>query len=289
MKRLTGLMLIGFLSVMVISAQLIEKKLNFRIATYNIRLETPADSGARAWEKRKLDVARIVKTYKFDIFGVQEVGSSKQEADLKVLIPEFSYFGKGRDSEDGTKGEQIGVFYRTNRFLVKEKGSFFLSQTPDIMSKGWDADFRRMCVWTKLYDKNLHKEFFVFCTHFDHIGKTARIESAKLIISRIKAIAGEYPVLLVGDLNSSPQDTAMYQVLTDYMIDSAVSAIKKTIPTDGTFNGYDMKTANFPANQKIDYIFYRKMKALDYRVLNNRYNELSYPSDHFPVMCEVSF
>ena len=289
MKKLTGLMLIAFLSVMTLSAQLNEKKLNFRIATYNIRLETPADSGACAWEKRKLDVARIIKAYSFDIFGVQELGSSKQEADLKALIPEFSYVGKGRDSEDGTKGEQIGVFYRTNRFLAKEKGSFFLSQTPDVMSKGWDADFRRMCVWTKLYDKNLHKEFFVFCSHFDHIGKIARIESAKLIINRIKTIAGKYPVLFVGDLNSSPQDSAMYQALTDYMIDSVVSATKKTIPTDGTFNGYDMKTVNFPSKQKIDYIFYRRMKVLDYRVLIDRFNDFSYPSDHFPVMCEVSF
>ncbi|MEI8273643.1 MAG: endonuclease/exonuclease/phosphatase family protein [Paludibacter sp.] len=289
MKKLTELMLIGFLSVMAVSAQLNEKKLSFLIATYNIRLETPADSGARAWEKRKFDVKRIVQDYKFDIFGVQEVGSSKQEADLKALIPEFSYFGKGRDSQDGTKGEQIGVFYKTNRFSVKVKGSFFLSETPELMSKGWDADFRRMCVWTKLYDRDLNKDFFLFCTHFDHIGKIARIESAKLIISRIKAIAGEYPILLVGDLNSSPQDTAMYQALTDYLTDTAISANKKTIPTDGTFNGYDMKTANFPANKKIDYIFYRKMKALDYRVLNTRYNELSYPSDHFPVMCDVSF
>ena len=289
MKRLTGLILIGFLSVMAVSAQLNEKKHNFRIATYNIRLETPADSGARAWEKRKLDVERIIKANSFDIFGVQEVGSSKQEADLKALIPEFSYFGKGRDSGDGIKGEQIGVFYRINRFSVNENGFFFLSETPDIMSKGWDADFRRICVWTKLYDKNLNKEFFVFCTHFDHIGKTARIESAKLIINRIKSIAGEYPVLLVGDLNSSPQDKAMYQILTDYLTDTAVLAIKKSIPTDGTFNGYDMKTVNFPANQKIDYIFYRKMKALDYKVLNDRFNDFSYPSDHFPVLCEVSY
>lgn len=289
MKRLTELILIVLLSVNALSAKPTGKKSNFRIATYNIRLETPVDSGARAWEKRKLDVKKIIKSYKFDIFGVQEVGSSKQETEMKKLIPEFTYIGRGRDSEDGTKGEQIGIFLRTKRFSVCDKGSFFLSETPNIMSKGWDADFRRMCVWTKLKDLANNCEFYVFCTHFDHIGKRARIESAKLIVDRMQSFTNNYPVILVGDLNSAPQDTAMYNAITNYLIDTAVSAKVKSIPTDGTFNGYNMNTINFPASQKIDYILYRKMNALNYRVLNKRYNDLSYPSDHFPVMCDMSF
>ena len=81
----------------------------------------------------------------------------------------------------------------------------------------------------------------------------------------------------------------MYKKLTDYLIDTASSATNKSVPSFGTFNGYDMKTINFPANQKIDYIFIRKIKALDYRVINDKFNNLSYPSDHFPVMCELSF
>ena len=187
------------------------------------------------------------------------------------------------------KGEQIGVFYHKSRFERKEFGSFFLSETPEVMSKGWDADFRRMCVWTKLFDKQSNQAFYVFCTHFDHIGTKARIESARLIVSKIKTIAGNSPIILVGDLNSSPQDTEMYHLLADYLTDTAISAIKKTIPTAGTFNGYDMKISDFQANQKIDYIFIQKFKGLDYRVLNDRYNDLSYPSDHFPVMCVVSY
>ena len=167
MKRRTGLLLIVLTTITFITAQ---NKTHFKVATYNIRLETPIDSGARAWQKRKFDVARIIHNYKFDIIGVQEVGNSSQEADLKNLIPEYSYFGKGRDSQDGTKGEQIGIFYRSNRYVINQKGSFFLSESPDVMSKGWDADFRRMCVWTKLKDIENNRELFVFCSHFDHIG-----------------------------------------------------------------------------------------------------------------------
>ena len=286
MKKRAGLLLIVISVSLFVSAQ---NKHNFRVATYNIRLETPADSGARAWQNRKFDVARLIHNYKFDIIGVQEVGSASQEADLKKLIPEFSYFGKGRDSQNGKKGEQIAVFFRTNRYKILEKGSFFLSETPEIMSKGWDADFRRMCVWTKLHDRKNQLDFYVFCTHFDHIAKKARIESAALIINRIKNVAGNSPAILLGDLNSSPMDTTMYKNLTDFMTDTAVSAAEKLIPTAGTFNGFDMKTLDFPASQKIDYIFVRKINALNYRVINDKFNDLSYPSDHFPLMCEVSF
>jgi len=93
----------------------------FRVATFNIRLQTPTDSGARAWNIRKMDVARIIKKYDFDIFGVQEVGSAKQETDLKALIPNYTYFGKGRDNQLGTDGEQIGIFFKSKRYLVSER------------------------------------------------------------------------------------------------------------------------------------------------------------------------
>ena len=102
------------------------------IATYNIRLQTPVDSGARSWVNRKADVVRIVKKYDFDIFGVEEVGNKSQEADLKALIPDYNYFGKGRDNQAGTKGEQIGLFYKTKRFRAKEKGSFFYPKLPKL-------------------------------------------------------------------------------------------------------------------------------------------------------------
>lgn len=286
-KQLTLIFIL--LSIVSVSAQTNSRSSNIRVSTYNIRLETPVDSGARAWSNRKYDIARIIHQCKFDIVGVQEVGSSKQEADLKKLLPEFSYFGKGRDSQDGTKGEQIGILYRADRFEMLQKGSFFLSETPDTISKGWDADFRRLCVWTKFRDRDMNRTLFVFCTHFDHIGKKARVESAALIVSQIKSIAKNAPVILTGDLNSPPEDVMMYNNLTDYLTDASVSAAIKSIPTAGTFNGYDMKTNDFPAQQKIDYIFTRKFKVLNYRVINVKYNDFSYSSDHFPLMCECGW
>lgn len=270
----------------LLAGNLLEKPAKMNVATYNIRLQTSADSAARSWDNRKTDVARLIKKYKFDIFGVQEVGNPSQEADLKALIPGYTYFGKGRDNQMGTEGEQIGIFYKTTRFTIKDYGYFFLSQIPESMSIGWDAAFRRMCVWTKLYDNKAQKNFFVFCTHFDNIGAKARIESAKLIIEKIKEIALDSPVLLVGDLNTSPESTGMYKTLSGYLGDSREISKKAAVGSIGTFNGFDVSKSLLPVSERIDYIFCKKVTVFNYRVLNIKYSDKTYPSDHFPVMIE---
>ena len=266
------------------------KSSKLNVATYNIRLQTTTDSAARSWDNRKSSVARLIKQYDFDIFGVQEVGNATQETDLKSLITNYTYFGKGRDNQEGTAGEQIGIFYKTNRFVQKEKGFFFLSETPDTISKGWDAAFRRICVWTKLYDLRSKTAIYVFCTHFDHIGKKARVESAKLIVERIKKLAGTSPVLCLGDLNTSPESSEMYKILTSSLKDSREISLIPPKGSLGTFNGYDISTDSLPSTVRIDYILCKKIKVLSYQVLSERYNKASYPSDHFPVMieCEIS-
>ena len=259
---------------------------SFRVATFNIRLQTSADTAARSWEKRKTDVARIIKQYDFDIFGVQEIGNSQQEAELISMIPNYTYFGKGRDNQQGTAGEQIGILFKTKRYELVEKGAFFLSDTPDAISKGWDADYRRMCVWTKLCDLKTKKSFYVFCTHFDHVGVKARAESAKLIVTRIKAIAENLPVLLLGDLNATPNELEMYKTLSRNLNDAFEKSVVNNSYFTGTFNGYEMSEKAMSSFKRIDYIFSKKIKVLNYKVLIDKYSEGSYPSDHFPVMIE---
>ena len=267
-----------------------KKHARMHISTFNIRLQTKADSAERSWGNRKKDVTKIIKKYDFDIFGVQEIGSSAQEADLKALIPEYSYFGKGRDNEAGTLGEQVGIFYKTSRFVLKEKGSFFLSETPEVMSKGWDAALRRMCVWSKFQDRQNKTDFYVFCTHFDHMGVKARIESARLIVEKVKKIAGDKPVFLMGDLNTSPEATEMYTILISAFDDSQDISKIRPAGSVGTFNGFNVSTSLLPPSKRIDYIFSKKTKVLKYQVLNDKFSEKTYPSDHFPVMieCEIN-
>ena len=292
MKKISTLFLLSIFICTALQATgkdpLKSTKLN--IATYNIRLQTSADSEARSWGNRKSGVARVIKEHDFDVFGVQEVGNVNQETDLKALIPNYSYFGKGRDNNEGTAGEQIGIFYKKERFVVKEQGSFFLSETPDTMSMGWDAVCRRMCVWTKLYDLKSKTSFYVFCTHFDHMGKKARVESAGLITKRIENISGDSPVFCLGDLNASPETTDMYNALTRNLYDSREISLTKPKGSLGTYNGYDVSTDSLPSSVLIDYILCRKIKVLSYQVLTDRFSKETFPSDHFPVMitCEIN-
>ena len=284
MRKISGLILVFFVCTAHLLAARGPVKMN--VGTYNIRLQTSADSAARSWVNRKADVARIIKQYDFDVFGVQEVGNKNQEADLKALISDYTYFGKGRDNQAGTEGEQVGLFYKTKRFSAKEKGSFFLSETPETISMGWDAACRRMCVWIRFYDAKSKEEFYVFCSHFDHMGVKARVESARLIVERVKKIAAGKPVLFLGDLNTSPDETDMYKVLHATFDDSREISKKRPTGSVGTFNGYDVSKTLFPVSERIDYIFCKKFNVLDYRVITDKFSDETYPSDHFPIMIE---
>lgn len=259
------------------------------IATYNIRLQTSADKDERSWTNRKSQVGRLIYNHRFDVFGVQEIGSSAQENDLKAMLPAYDFYSKGRDNTSGTKGERLAVFYNKIRFSLLEKGRFFLSQTPDVASKGWDAAYNRICLWVKLKDKRTGKNFYFYNTHFDHEGKTARAESAKLIVRKISETDPNAVVFCVGDFNASPSDTVVYNAVEAILKDSKKIAESKPVGTTGTFNGWDVQSASFNENVLIDYIFCRKVKVLGYEVINDKFEEKTYPSDHFPVCIKCLF
>ena len=139
------------------------------IATYNIRVKTPVDTSYRSWDNRKNEVAKVIKVNNFDVFGVQEIKDKQQKKDLITLLPEYGSFSKGRSNTKGTKGENIAIFYNKSRFKKIDNGFFFLSESPSIAGKGWDAALNRICVWVKLYDNVSKNSFYFFNVHFDHL------------------------------------------------------------------------------------------------------------------------
>lgn len=261
-----------------------------KVATYNIRIKTDADTGEIGWNLRKYDVARLIKKYDFDFFGVQEMVDSAQTADLAGLLPRYRCFSVGRNNQEGTKGERIGLFFKSNYFEALRKGSFFLSPTPERMSKGWDAALKRICIWQQFRDKRSGRLFFVFCTHFDHKGVQARVESARLIVSKVNEIAGDLPVIVLGDLNASQYESDMYKVLTDSLNDARRLSPQGGDVVTGTFNGFDVSKSVLPASELIDYIFCNQFNVISYQVLNDKFRDKAYPSDHFPVMirCKIN-
>ncbi len=253
------------------------------ISTFNVRIETSGDKNQRSWSERKYHVAQLINTYKFDVFGVQELVNIGQENDLKKFLPSFNSISKGRDNDEGSIGERLGIFYNKNRFEEKENGFFFLSSTPNVASKGWDAALNRICLWVKLYDKITQKEFYFFNVHFDHVGIVARAESAALTVAKIKQIAGSEIVFCAGDFNASPFETAVYNKMVNEFYDSKMAVESENQNTIGTFNSWDITKSHFPEDVRIDYIFTSKVQILAYKVLTDKYVPDSYPSDHFPV------
>ena len=252
-----------------------------KIATYNLRYANPKDSG-NLWQDRKQHVVNLIRYHGFEIFGTQE-GLRIQLDDLKNMMPEFSFYGIGRD--DGmSKGEHSAIFYRNDRFEVLDKGDFWLSLTPEKPGPGWDANLNRICSWLKLRDKQSSRSFYVFNAHYDHQGVKARVESSKLIIEKIKTIAGDADCIFMGDLNGG-WESDWYLTLdrSDWLKDSRHTATIVYQP-NGSFNGFRFDDVR---KDVIDHIFItKKFKAGRWAVLTDTYNG-KFPSDHFPVMVEL--
>ncbi len=281
-KLLSGILICLLMSSLIVSAA--NKKdtntRSFNIITYNIRMNTP-DDGVNAWPLRKDKVAGLLKFHQADIFNVQEA-LPEQLDDLAASFPDFDHVGVGRD--DGKRlGEHMLIFYKKSRFSKIKDGMFWLSQTPEKPGLGWDAVCNRTVTWIKLKDNLSGKVFFVFDTHFDHRGRTAREESAKLILKSIKEINTEnLPLILTGDLNLT-KETVPVQLILGELKDSRDISVEKPYGPDGTSGGFDVKLMP----RTIDYIFVNnKVKVLRQGVLTDSYG-LYYPSDHLPVLAEM--
>ncbi|MFZ1798842.1 MAG: endonuclease/exonuclease/phosphatase family protein, partial [Chitinophagaceae bacterium] len=145
-----------------------------RVMTYNIRFAGSADDEANnSWNSRKDLVAEVIRFNKADIFGLQEALHS-QIVDIKNSFPKYNWVGVGR--EDGKEGgEYSPIFFNTEKYKLIHTSTFWLSETPDSVSKGWDAAFKRVVTWSEFTFLSSGQKFFVFNTHFDHIGESARI------------------------------------------------------------------------------------------------------------------
>ena len=281
--RTISLLLVGvFLSMTQVSPLYGKGKQGkpFNIMTYNIRMNTP-DDGVNAWPLRKDKVAGLIKFHQADIFGVQEA-LLLQMNDLKTSFPDFDYVGVGRD--DGKEaGEFMTIFFRKSRFEKLDAGTFWLSPTPDKPGLGWDAACNRTCTWIKFKDKASKKYFYHFNTHFDHRGKVAREESAKLILKFMGEINKYHlPMLLTGDFNSTKEATPI-QTLLKVLFDTRYKCQTPPYGPLHTSGGFAVKEPQ----HTIDYIFInQKVKVLRHGVLSDS-SGLFYPSDHLPVLAEV--
>lgn len=261
-----------------------EDKEVLKIATFNLRMDTPSD-GENAWFHRKDMVNDLIRFYGFDLFGTQE-GFTHQLNDI-LRLSDYRFIGVGRD--DGKDaGEHCAIFYRSDRFKVLDQGDFWLSEHPEKPGRGWDSTCcNRICTWGKFEDLKNHKQFYFFNVHYEYEGDVARRESSNLMISRIKSIAGNQPVFLTGDFNAFPTEEPI-RILNDSGFLNDSYKITKEAPFGPvcTYHGYD---STVKTEERLDYIWVTDSIQIDkYGVLTNTLYGHT-PSDHFPVMVVAEF
>jgi endonuclease/exonuclease/phosphatase family metal-dependent hydrolase len=266
-----------------------------RVMSYNIRYHTPAD-GINAWPHRKDSVAEMIhQRYDVDLVGLQEALKDQVE-DLLRMMPGYSFLGVGRD--DGREGgEYSPIFYRSDRLELLEQGHFWLSETPsEAGSKSWDSALPRIVTWGKFRDRDQDLQFYHFNSHFDHRGEQARIESSRLLLSRIQTIAEGYPVVVTADLNAQEQFLP-YRILTQGTEEAGLGG--KALLRDARYlsrKPHQGPTSTFTDWQKhgepetrIDYVLVTDdLVVEEHHILTDRFDG-RFPSDHLPVLAVVNF
>jgi endonuclease/exonuclease/phosphatase family metal-dependent hydrolase len=249
------------------------------VMTYNIRYDNPGD-GINQWSSRKEKVFDLIKKYNPDVFGVQEALHHQLE-DIKRALPEYSFIGAGRD-DGARKGEYSAIFFKSSQYQLIQNQTFWLSETPYIPgSKSWDAAITRVATWAKMTDKKTGKVFLIINTHFDHIGKEARVNSASLLKKKATEIVGTLPVIITGDFNCT-RDEAPYKTMMEK--DGLVLTDPAPANPEGTFCNFGV---NSQPCRPIDYVFHTShWKSSDYKVIRDN-DGSNYPSDHLPVMVQL--
>ncbi|MFP9118703.1 endonuclease/exonuclease/phosphatase family protein [Flavobacterium sp. RNTU_13] len=271
-----------FIALGLIAAHTVSAQTVVRAMTYNLRLDVSSD-GENKWDNRKNLLAKQIEFYEPDFLGVQEA-LPQQMHYLDSTMTAYDFIGVGRD--DGKeKGEFSAIFYNKSKFKVLQQSTFWLSQHPDKPGLGWDAACNRVCTYGLFENLKTKKKFWIFNTHFDHIGTVARMESAKLILAKIKELNNaNYPFVLTGDFNLK-EDNESIKKITETLYD-AKKVAKLNHGPEGTWNAFDFSK---PVTERIDYIFIPKDKNVSvkkYATLSDNKN-LRYFSDHLAVLADI--
>lgn len=245
-----------------------------KVMSFNIRLGVGKD-GDNSWDIRKPAVAEMINTVNPVMFGIQEAYDFQLDF-IAENCPQYKSVGVGR--QDGVhEGEHMSVFYNTEKIELLDWGTYWLSETPDVPSKGWDAACYRTATWTKVREKASGKEFYFCNTHLDHVGQAARRNGLALIVDRIAAMNPEgLPMIMTGDFNVLPDDPCLDD-LENIMLNSRYTA--KDSDTRGSYNGWG------DAEQEIDYVWYKGFdECKSFKVITEQFAGKPYVSDHYPVV-----
>ncbi|MCC7175252.1 MAG: endonuclease/exonuclease/phosphatase family protein [Bryobacterales bacterium] len=248
-----------------------------RVVSYNVRLPLASD-GPNAWDNRKDIFVESVRRMDPDLMGTQELWRIQGDYIVEKL-PQYKWFGISRRGTE--QDEHMGVFYKPAKLTLLESGNFWLSPTPEVPgSSAWGIDYPRMVTWGLFEVAGTKKRFYHYNTHFPHRAQdqAARIECARIIAARIKALPADVPFLITGDFNTQ-LGGEVHQVFTPLLTDAWQKAPKRVGP-EASMSRWTGSTAG----SRIDWILYRGGFSVQ-EVETVTYNENGrYPSDHYPIL-----
>lgn len=249
-----------------------------KVMSYNIRLGS-ANDGTNSWAMRYIATGEMLEDQKPDVFGVQEA----LEYQVRFIEEMCGYESVGVGRDNGKKeGEYMSIFWNKKKVSMLKWGTFWLSETPDKPSMGWDAACKRTATWALMKDKRTGKKFYFVNTHLDHKGKEAQKNGLKLIVERIAEINSDgYPMILTGDFNMEPDNSNLVDL--DSKMQSVRKIAEKTDAHD-TFNGWGR------GKGIIDYIYVSGFSSCpEYQTVTKRYADRKFVSDHYPVCARLIF
>lgn len=266
------------LILLIFSGLVFSQELN--LMTFNLRYDNPEDNEDN-WHYRKENVIELIKNYEPKIFAIQE-GLSQQVHYIDSCLNNYKYIGIGREDAK-EKGEFSAIFYDTTKFTLEEENTFWLSESPDTISVGWDASMERICTYGLFINNESDNQIWVFNTHFDHRGPEARKNSAYLILKKIEELNNlKLPIALMGDFNSIPTDPPI-EIIKEKLMDGQLITENPFYGPIGTFNGFKDEAVK----NRIDYIFTDNLKVLRYIHIDDRKDDNRHISDHLPVLATI--
>jgi endonuclease/exonuclease/phosphatase family metal-dependent hydrolase len=255
-----------------------------KVMSYNIRYDAPND-GENLWDIRKSKLASLMAYYDADFIGTQEVKQRQLEFLLQHL-PSYSYAGVART--DGKKeGEYSAILYNKEKYKLIEQSTFWLSLTPTVPSKNWDAAIERICTYGLFQHVASKKFVWILNTHFDHIGKESRFRAAGMIVEKIKELKKkrDCPVVFMGDLNATPEENTI-ELLNQHLRDARHVSKLPAYGPENTWNAFEFTKK---PDGRIDYVFVEdndRTRVSRFITIDDFY-DFKYPSDHLPVMAHI--
>lgn len=252
---------------------------HLRAVTYNIRYAN-LDSGPRAWSERRDGVAAAIALHRPDLIGLQECWLD-QLPDLRARLPEYEWV-----AHVAGNGEHTPIGFRPGRLELLDDGQVGLSPSGAVGSVGWDAALARFCTWARFRDRRSGVELDCQNVHFDHEGLVARRESAR----QVRARTGDHPRVVLGDLNAYPL-SGPYRILSRDLDDARRVADRRFGP-GGTFVGFDGEGFDEDGPRedqpRLDYVLVDGFSVARYAVSTVEDATGRYPSDHLPVVVDLS-